>query len=486
MILHVVGILLIEAANPLVPRAGMADTNVHYFNGSFVLFATHDFSINNTGFLMKDWQSWTSQDLVHWEVASTLKPAQVVPWGKGTENECWATDGAFRDEQYFFYMSVGGGQVGVVTSESIHGPWTDPLGKPLLSPDDGKRLGTTFRDPAVFEDDDGEWYLIAGVFKYYIAKLNKDMVSFAEPLRVVQVNNPYGPCGNQTTDDKPFLHKNNGLYYLSWGCFYGISNSVYGPYETKGAVIDTAKIAPAFQMNNSDPQPVPVAPSSNWFRGEDYTDRHGSFLKHGNQWYYASNDRSHSGDKGHEGAFRDTVMCYIHFRADGTMEPCVIDGVGVGTYDVSYGRRVEAENFFTMTGNGQKVDMQATFGEDGSGFAVELHDKSELRFPHVFGLPGMSPTVILHIRGGSGVGEIQIHEYSTTDNALVARCAVRMPASELVSCPLQLKQGNLPELDLKLSFHGLADGTEGNSATSFVYIDGFQILDTTQMQVAFV
>ena len=32
----------------------MADTNVHFFNGTFMIFATHDFEINNTGFTMKD------------------------------------------------------------------------------------------------------------------------------------------------------------------------------------------------------------------------------------------------------------------------------------------------------------------------------------------------------------------------------------------------------------------------------------------------
>jgi hypothetical protein len=47
---------------------------------------------------------------------------------------------------------------------------------------------------------------------------------------------------------------------------------------------------------------------------EDYTDRHGSFWSHGGQWYYASNDRSHSGDKGHEGSFRDTVCSHRALR----------------------------------------------------------------------------------------------------------------------------------------------------------------------------
>ena len=36
----------------------MADTNVHFFNGTFMIFATHDFSVNNTGVLMKDCACW--------------------------------------------------------------------------------------------------------------------------------------------------------------------------------------------------------------------------------------------------------------------------------------------------------------------------------------------------------------------------------------------------------------------------------------------
>jgi hypothetical protein len=43
----------------------------------------------------------------------------------------------------------------------------DPLGYPLLNDTLGKSLkpGATFRDPCVFEDDDGEFYIISGVFK---------------------------------------------------------------------------------------------------------------------------------------------------------------------------------------------------------------------------------------------------------------------------------------------------------------------------------
>ena len=40
----------------------------------------------------------------------------------------------------------------------------------------------------------------------------------------------------QHRDDKPFLHKHGGRYYLSWGCWYAIGDSPYGPFNYSGAV----------------------------------------------------------------------------------------------------------------------------------------------------------------------------------------------------------------------------------------------------------
>ena len=34
-------------------------------------------------------------------------------------------------------------------------------------------------------------------------------------------------------------------------------------------------------------------------------------------------------------SFRDTTLCYIHFRANGTMEPCVINAAGVNAHDLA-------------------------------------------------------------------------------------------------------------------------------------------------------
>ena len=293
--LYIAGVL---SMNPLVSNVGMADSHVHEYNGIFYMYATHDYSPTNTGFRMDDWNVWSSPDLVEWTLASTLYPNETAA-SPSDYHECWATDSAHKDGQYYFYQSLGPGQVGVVNSSTPVGPWENFLGTPLLNTSFGQHVGATFRDPCAFQDTDGETYLIAGVFDYFIAKLGPDLMSLAEYPQKVQVLNPTGPYGAKT-DDKPFMHKANGLYYLSWGCFYGTGASPYGPFQYVGSAIDTAFLAPDFRMNQT---------TGPWYGWEDYADRHGSFFTNqGGQSFYSSNDRSHSSDSRNPSVYRDTVL----------------------------------------------------------------------------------------------------------------------------------------------------------------------------------
>jgi hypothetical protein len=377
------------AGNPLVPNSGMADANIKFMNGTFLVFATHDFAPTNAGFKMRDWQIWASDDAVTWRLGATLNPTDVVTWSTAEErNECWATDAAFVNGSYFFYLSVGPTNVAVVTAPSVAGPWHDPLGRPLLT---AEMVGTPARDPCVFEDDDGSFYIIAGVFNYRVARLAPDMSSLAEPMRNVTINGAWGCCRWPTTTgastaDKPFLHKRGKTYYLSWGCFYAVAASVYGPFEMVGSVLDTRLIAPAFRTNTTENKDV-------WFLGHDYADRHGSFLHHENQWVFVSNDRSHSAELGPGGAnksmfYRDTVGCYIHFRPNVTlghdvMSPCTIDAAGIGQYDG--GAVIEVENFFGASDRfGTIVSDNKSQGLVLSGdFAVAARAGAVLHYPHV-------------------------------------------------------------------------------------------------------
>lgn len=267
---------------------------------------------------MDDWWIWSSSDLVNWTHETTLNPEETFL--KDPEfRSCWATDTVERNGKYYWYFSARG-ETGVMVGDSPVGPWRDPLGKPLLTigmiPDRQTPEGpkpVRLYDPGVLVDDDGEAYIVAGVWEYYIARLNEDMISLAEEPRKLVINQPEGPYGIGKTDDKPYIHKRNGIYYLSWGSYYGMSDNVYGPYDCKGSFLKAENVDPEFRTHYKDDE-----------RGITF-DRHGSFFEWRGQWYFICNDMSQTGNR----FYRDSVIAYVNYRPNGEIEPIHITKQGV-------------------------------------------------------------------------------------------------------------------------------------------------------------
>jgi len=407
-----------------------------------------------------DWWVYSSPDLVTWTLRDELYP-NATPAPPSDYDNCWATDGAHKRNaatgawEYFFYMSIGTCQVAVMKSTATPaGPWDNVLGTPLLNASLGDSLNpkACFRDPAVFEDDDGSFYIFAGVFDYYVAKLGDDLVSLAEAPRLVSVLDPTGPYGAKT-DDKPFVHKANGLYYLSWGCFYGTATSVYGPYTYRGSAIATAALAPDFRMNDT---------AGPWYGHQDYADRHGSFwVNDGGQSFYASNDRSHSTGRVRS-VFRDTVVGYVHYFANASIAPVAIDGAGVGAYDAS--ARVEAENFMSARGAARKVHEAAR----GDAFAVAVSGAgAALSYPHVRGARG----ALSLVAANAGAAAVAVAaRRGGARGAPLAACRVPPTggAYRAVACETApLDAADAADVDLVLTFEA-----EGGAAVD-VRVDSF-------------
>jgi beta-xylosidase len=202
-----------------------------------------------------------------------------------------------RNGQYYFYFTRGRSEIGVVRGDTPAGPWKDPLGKPLIA---SGSTPTTARDPGILQEKDGTSYIVFGVFEYYIARLNEDMISLAETPRKILLDQKMGPMGPGKTDDKPFLHRRSDIYYLSWGCYYAMSDNVYGPYAYKDSIIKV-------EHTDSELQKQAQGLTS---------DRHGSFFELHNQWYFGCNDKSWPGTNDH---YRDSVISYVHYRDNGEM-----------------------------------------------------------------------------------------------------------------------------------------------------------------------
>lgn len=364
----------VEAANPLVPNNGMADPHARAFQGAVYIYATHDYSNKNTDFRMDDWWIWKTTDLVHY---SKVQEFQPMPWVKpAAKTECWATDAAEKNNTFYWYLSIGPTEIAVVRSASPSGPWEDKLQRPLLSSELGQKLGTTIRDPGIiFDPANGKHYIIFGTFNYFISELGEDMMSLAEHPRKVDVIGAIGNYGPGKTDDKPFIHKRDGTFYLSWGCFYATSEgSVYGPYTFRGTVIRTSSLSKSFRQTENHYN------KSEWWSNKDLTFRHGSFLSLHNQWYYFTNDITHSTDLRNKGYFRDVVAGYVHYFKNGSIAPVKIDATGVGSYDVTHGEKIEAENYFSSTEDILKMEIAYA----SNGFMVSnISSESRLHFPNV-------------------------------------------------------------------------------------------------------
>jgi arabinoxylan arabinofuranohydrolase len=379
------------AGNPIVPGIGLCDPHGVVLGNRVYLYASHDFSAENQGrFVTKDWWVWSSADLVHWKQEGLLKPEETFL--KRPFEQCWAGFGVGRNGKYYWYFSAGPQEIGVVVAGSPTGPWKDPLGKPLVP----KGLTPTeARDPDILIDTDGTPYMVYGTFDFFIVRLNDDMVSLAETPRPVQLDRKFGPYGEGKTDDKPSLHKRNGIYYLSWSGFYAMATDIYGPYTYKGSVIDPGRVAPEFQVDKA------VRKYDLWH------DRHGNFFSFYNQWYYACNDKSQPDRHTH---FRDACISYVHYRDNGEMAPIRLDAIGVGQYDAQQ-PKIEAEDFFDM----EKAEVREC--PSGSFEVRSLRPGSSLTYPQVHRMPrnarlllsaasGLEEGARIEIRAGSCMGAI--------------------------------------------------------------------------------
>jgi len=221
------------AQNPIIQTKYTADPAPLVYNDTVYLYTGHD-EDDATGFKMLNWMLYTSTDMVNWTDRGIIASLQIFDWT--AINGAWAPQCVFRNGKFYFYCPVaqknGGMAIGVAVSDSPYGPFTDPLGKPLIanSSDD--------IDPTVFIDDDGQAYMYWGNPNLYYVKLNEDMISYSGDIVKIDSRPP-------NYQEGPWLWKRNEHYYLAYastccpeGMGYAMSDSPTGPWTYKGMIMD--------------------------------------------------------------------------------------------------------------------------------------------------------------------------------------------------------------------------------------------------------
>ncbi len=267
-------------SQPLVKHLYTADPSAHVFNGKIYIYPSHDIESNipfddlGSHFAMEDYHV-ISMDSPDGEAVDNGIALHVrdVPWAS---QQMWAPDAAEKNGTYYLFFPAkdhdGIFRIGVATSHSPTGPFI-PQPTPIKD--------SFSIDPAVFQDDDGEYYMYFGgiwggqlqrwrtgsfmaagegptahlpqdhepALCAKVAKLSSDLLEFAETPKDLIITDEQGrPLRNGDNDRRFFeaswMHKHNGKYYFSYSTgdthylCYAIGDNPYGPFTYGGRILE--------------------------------------------------------------------------------------------------------------------------------------------------------------------------------------------------------------------------------------------------------
>ena len=208
-----------------------ADPSARVFGNTMWIYPSHDIA-GSKYWDMLDWHCFSSTDLKNWTDHGVIFGVKDLTWA---DKYAWAPDCINRNGKYYFYFPADF-QIGVAVGNSPTGPFKDTLGKPSISKGEG---GTTAMDPNIFIDDDDQAYLYYGQGQLCVVKLKQDMITKDGEIAKITLKNFH---------EGIWMHKRNGLYYLSYPSDkgdkvanlleYSIGKTPYGPFEYKGIIMD--------------------------------------------------------------------------------------------------------------------------------------------------------------------------------------------------------------------------------------------------------
>lgn len=227
--------------NPLYTQRFGADPGVMEYNGRVYVYSTNDIIeydnggsvIENTYGQINQINCISSDDMVNWTDHGAIQVAGssgAASWAINSWAPCAAHKTINGKEKFFLYFCNGGNGVSVLTADSPTGPWTDPLGKGLITRSTPNCSNVTWLfDPAVLVDDDGTGYLYFGggvpdgktenPGTARVVKLGNDMISLA---------------GDPQTIDVPYLFEDSGInkignkYYYTYCSNWNTTGNSYG------------------------------------------------------------------------------------------------------------------------------------------------------------------------------------------------------------------------------------------------------------------
>lgn len=239
--------------NPLVRDRYTADpAPMVSSDGRLYVYCGHDECFEDKpgyegkyGFNITEWLCYSTEDMVTWTDHGVIMKPTDFSWSIG---EAWASQVMEYEGRYYFFVSTQCGDpnckaVGVAVSDSPTGPFTDAIGRPLVTDDmtdNGPRGWWNDFDPTVMVDDDGTPWLCWGNGTCFLAPLKHNLIELAGPVTVLPMENYV---------EGPWLYKRGEHYYNVYASMgnmletisYAMAPSVEGPWTFMGELLGEQK-----------------------------------------------------------------------------------------------------------------------------------------------------------------------------------------------------------------------------------------------------
>ncbi len=227
------------SGNPIFP-GWYADPEAVIIKNTVWIYPTYSARYEEQVFM----DAFSSTDLIHWQKHEKIIDTVAVKWAK----KCmWAPAIVAKDGKYYLFFSANDvhegevGGIGVGVADQPQGPFKDLIGKPLINE---IKNGAQPIDQFVFKDKDGQYYMMYGGWGHCnIVKLQNDFTSIIP----FDDGSTFKEITPKEYVEGPIMFIRNNKYYFMWSeggwggpnykVAYAISDSMFGPFERIGTVL---------------------------------------------------------------------------------------------------------------------------------------------------------------------------------------------------------------------------------------------------------
>ena len=318
-----------ENHNPVMVQRFGADPWAMVWNDRVYLYMTGDEPVYKPGEKPKtnDYSNivtlrvLSSDDLVNWTDHGSVRAAGsggAARWASNSWAPCAAWKNIDGEDRFFLYFANSGGGIGVLTSDSPTGPFTDPIGKALVDRHTPTCAAVTWLfDPAVLTDADGNAYLYFGggipegrqadPGTARVVKLGADMISLD---------------GDPVTISPPWLFEDSGINRFGDTYVYSYCTNFNVPAAGSPQGFSSGEIV--YMTSDSPMGPFTYAgqvlKNPSVFFGVGGNNHHCMFCFR-NQWYITYHAATLDKAMGWNAGYRSTFVDRLELNEEGLPAP---------------------------------------------------------------------------------------------------------------------------------------------------------------------